>query len=176
MNITPKADGEFLDDIIHFDRILTIDNNIFFIFQDFYVELHDLKKGNDYKIYQKIEIDEYYFYTDIIDFNNKYYCLNDRHKILLLNKNNLIIAKEINLNFEFLKLIKLHSQIVTIIRIIEKELYFENYDILMEGVQLKQKNSKLITIKKKPNSIFFDNNYIVISARYDYYGFKAITK
>ena len=37
--------------------------------------------------------------------------------------------------------------------------YFENYDILMEGVQLKQKNSKLITIKKKPNSIFFDNNY-----------------
>ena len=81
------------------DKLQFINNNIFFHFSKTLLELYTIKK-NECSLVKKVDIDLTPEKSSIIELNNEFYALIDNYKILLLNKDNLIVAKKLNLMFK----------------------------------------------------------------------------
>ena len=79
------------------DKIQCLGNNIIFHFTPKNLESYIIK-NNKCSLENSININITYKSASIFQLNNEFYCLNDKSKILLLNKTNLSVAKTININ------------------------------------------------------------------------------
>lgn len=107
-NIRNNYKSKFMSNISTVGRPKFINDNYFFYFCERKLILYEIKNEN-INAEKYINLDYYDKYASIIDINENFYCLNDTRKILLLNKNNLEIAKTIsmdNYNLGFLKIRK----------------------------------------------------------------------
>jgi hypothetical protein len=152
------------------DRLQFLNNNIFFHFSTEILELYEIKNNNcslemSLEIYIKSEN------ASIIELNNDFYCLNDKQKILLLNKKDLSIAKTINSDSENLGILKISSTIVTKFISDYQHLIFENYTILSNGIKWDPSKKKYL-LDENAYNFCCDKNYILFM-KGTYYGQKG---
>ena len=147
-------------------KLLTNNNSNFFCFSDDFLECYSIK-NNKCSLKASIKIDIDHRNTTIIDLNNKFYCLNDKKKILLLNKEDLATAKTININPNNLGILKISDKLLSIF-FLEKNIFmFKNYDILSDGIKWQVKNSKDI-FEKNVSKYYISNDYILFYAYQNY--------
>ena len=144
-----------------------INDNHFFYFCKNILELYEISKDYSYygdyfaKVIKSIKLDYNYKLACIIDLNNNFYCLNDRSKILLLNKNNLTLSKTISMNNNNLGLFKISDNNISIFfETNNKKLLINNYDILMSGLNWNLKGSKII-VNEEVFRVEKSNNYFI---------------
>ena len=146
------------------DRLKFINNNLFFHISPYGLRLYEIKNNNNNVSSDKslkIEIDPKNI--DIIELNSEYYCLNDKSKILLLNKLNLDIAKTISSVSNNLGILKISDKLISIFI---SEYYFtpfhyNNYIISSNGIKWDLFKQKNLLEKKEFKNFYFDNNYIL---------------
>ena len=151
--------------VSNYGRLQFIKNNSFFYFYNNIVNLFEIQKkiyNNSYHISSQhaINLDYNYNNATIIDLSEKFYCLNDGRKILLLNKNNLTLSKTISMNSNNLKLLQITDDNITIFEKKDKNLILNNYDILMDGLDWNLKGSKNI-LNEEVHSVEMSNNYFI---------------
>ena len=143
-----------------YDKCLFINDNSFLCLKNKNIELFKIIDNNFSYINEvNIDIDSSDF--EIIDLNSLYYCLNDHRKILLLNKNNLVVAKTIiyskNLGF-----LKISDKIISIL-LLKENVSYQNYDILFDGNKWDLKKEKTI-LNEKFTNWSHSNNFIIFSS------------
>ena len=154
--ITFRKTGNYNDNKLQF-----CNNNIFFRFSQNNLESYIITKDKcSLKNSLDIEIDSKD--TSIIDLNNEFYCLNDQKKILLLNKNDLSIAKTINNNCYNLGMLKISDKIITVFLLEGGKLIANNYDIFSNGINWRKNHAKQL-LDKTVSNFFFNNNYILFT-------------
>ena len=103
--------------------------------------------------------------SSIIDFNNEFYCLIDKYKILLLNKENLVTARKIEINTYMnssnLGIIKLSDKLISVFAYKYEKFEVNNYDILSNGIKWKYKQNKTL-LEKKIHDFHRNNNFILV--------------
>ena len=113
------------------------------------------------KAIKSIKLDYNHNYAYIIDLNKNFYCLNDRSKILLLNKNDLTLSKTISMNNNNLGLFKNSDNNISIFfETNDKKLAIHNYDILIDGLNWNLKGSKNI-VNEEVYRVEKSNNYFI---------------
>ena len=152
------------------DRLQFLNNNIFFHFSTENLELYEIK-NNKCSLEMSLEIYINSENASIIELNNEFYCLNDKYKILLLNKKDLSIAKTINSNSEHLGILKISSTIVTKFISTYSHLIFENYTILSNGIKWDPSKKKYL-LDENAYNFCCDKNYILFM-KGTYYGQKG---
>ena len=150
--------------VSNYGRLQFIKNNSFFYFSNDILKLFGIQKNNygNYKISEQsaTKLDYNYNNATIIDLSEKFYCLNDGRKILLLNKDKLALSKTISMNSNNLKLLKITNDNITIFEKKDKNLILNNYDILMDGLDWNLKGSKNI-LNEEVHSVEMSNNYFI---------------
>ena len=145
-------------------RLQFIKNNSFFYFYNNIVQLFEIQKKNyghyNISFQGSTNLDYNYNNATIIDLSEKFYCLNDGRKILLLNKNKLALSKTISMNSNNLKLLQITDDNITIFEKKDKNLILNNYDILMDGLDWNLKGSKNI-LNEEVHSVEMSNNYFI---------------
>ena len=152
------------------NKLQFYNNNIFFHFSEDNLDSYNINNNNCY-LENSVKISIDYTNASIISLNNEYYCLNDKRKVLILNKKDLTIAKTININSNNLGMIKISDKLVTIFFVKDSNLLYNNYEIKSNGIKWILK--KTITLLKEKNVVFFhDKNYVLFKiASYDNYGY-----
>ena len=152
------------------NKLQFYNNNIFFHFSEDNLDSYNINNNNCY-LENSVKISIDYSNASIISLNNEYYCLNDKRKVLILNKKDLTIAKTININSNNLGMIKISDKLVTIFFVKDSQLLYNNYEIQSNGIKWIVK--KTITLLKEKNVVFFhDKNYVLFKiASYDNYGY-----
>ena len=152
----------------NYGRPQFIEDNYFFYFCKNNLTLYKRQK-NDYNSNYYISelkstnLDYNYNNAKIIDLNKNFYCLNDERKILLLNKNNLTISKTISMNTNNLGLFKISPDNIITFESKNKKLIFNNYIILMAGIDWNLQGSKNI-LDEEVYSVEKINNYFFCRA------------
>ena len=98
--------------------------------------------GNKSKLVNELEINMDPSHSSIIELNNNYYCFNDQYRILILNKSNLFLAKEINIENNILGLLKISDKIISIFSSKYGSIKLINYDISLDGIKWNEKERK----------------------------------
>ena len=152
------------------NKLQFYNNNIFFHFSEDNLDSYNINNNNCY-LENSVKISIDYSNASIISLNNEYYCLNDKRKVLILNKKDLTIAKTININSNNLGMIKISDKLVTIFFVKDSQLLYNNYEIQSNGIKWIVK--KTITLLKEKKVVFFhDKNYVLFKiASYDNYGY-----
>ena len=148
------------------DRLQFLNNNIFFHFSSENLELFEIN-NNKCSLEKSLTININSENVSIIELNNDFYCLNDKIKILLLNKKDLSIAKTINMNSENLGILKISDKIITIFFSDCQQLIIENYNILSKGIKWSMIKSKNL-LKETVSNFSCSKNYILFMN--EYYG------
>ena len=141
------------------DKLQFINDTTFFHISPENLEIYKII-NNECHLQNKSEIKSNYKNASIFELNNDYFCLNDLTIILLLNKNDLSVAKTIKINFENLGMLKISSKFVSIFVNDNYNLVSNNYNILFNGIKwsLNQKQTLLL---KNAIKCFKDKNYIL---------------
>ena len=154
------------------NKLQFYNNNIFFHFSEDNLDSYNINNNNCY-LENSVKINIDYSNASIISLNNEYYCLNDKRKVLILNKKDLTIAKTININSNNLGMIKISDKLVTIFFVKDSQLLYNNYEIQSNGIKWIVK--KTITLLKEKKVVFFhDKNYVlfkIAKESYDKYGY-----
>ena len=154
------------------NKLQFYNNNIFFHFSEDNLDSYNINNNNCY-LENSVKISIDYSNASIISLNNEYYCLNDKRKVLILNKKDLTIAKTININSNNLGMIKISDKLVTIFFVKDSQLLYNNYEIQSNGIKWIVK--KTITLLKEKKVVFFhDKNYVlfkITKESYDKYGY-----
>ena len=143
------------------EKLKFINDNIFFHSLHNYLSLYEIN-NNKGSLVKNLRIDIDSKNVSIIELNNEYYCLNDKRKILLLNKKNLDIAKTISLVSNNLGLLKISENLISIF-----EYNYESYKLLSNNCTISLNGIKwnLSQTKSLSNNNFdsccYDNNYIL---------------
>ena len=136
----------------------------FFYFCIDFLKLYEIKKEYypyRFDVVKSIKLDYNYQYACIIELNKNFYCMNDRNKILLLNKDNLTLSKTICMNNNNLGLFKISDNNISIFfESNNKKLLLNNYDILMAGLNWNLKDSKNI-LNEEVYRVEKSNNYFI---------------
>ena len=149
------------------DRLQFLNNNIFFHFSSKNLELYKIN-NNKCSLEMSLKININSKDASIIELNNEFYCLNDKNKILLLNKKDLSIAKTIKSNSENLGILKISDKIITIFMSSYQQLIFRNYTILSNGI--KWDLSKTKNLLNENISNFCTNKNYILFIKGCYYG------
>ena len=152
----------------NYGRPQFIEDNYFFYFCKNNLTLYKIPKkdyNSNYYISElkSTNLDYNYNNAKIIDLNKNFYCLNDERKILLLNKNNLTISKTISMNTNNLGLFKISPDNIITFESKNKKLIFNNYIILMAGIDWNLQGSKNI-LDEEVYSVEKINNYFFCRA------------
>ena len=147
------------------NRLQFINNRQFFHFSSKIVEFYEIKDNKYSKLSAEININSKE--ASIIELNTDFYCLNDKEKILLLNKTDLVLAKTINLNSNNLGMIKITNKIISIFFSDYNNLVSNTYDILSDGIKWKIKEKKNL-LNVSVRNCCLSKNYILFIKR-DYY-------
>ena len=143
-----------------------INDNHFFYFCKDIVRLYETPNNyyysNNYSnAIKSIKLDYNYNYACIIDLNKNFYCLNDRSKMLLLNKDNLTLSKTISMNNNNLGLFKNSDNNISIFfETNDNKLEIYNYAILIDGLNWNLKGSKNI-VNEEVYRVEKSNNYFI---------------
>jgi len=144
-------------------RFQFINDNSFFFFSSKRLDYFSIEK-NKCNLEKKIKIDLDSKTVSIIDYNNEFYCLYDKYKILLLNKENLVTAKKIEIkshwNINFREIVKISNKIIIEFISEDNKLVVNTYDILSNGIKWEFNNSKTLYEKKMAN--FIRNNNLIL--------------
>jgi hypothetical protein len=116
------------------NKLQFYNNNIFFNFSEDNLDSYNINNYNCY-LENSVKISIDYSNASIISLNDEYYCLNDKRKILILNKKDLTIAKTININSNNLGMIKISDKLVTIFFVKDSNLLYINYEIKSNGIK-----------------------------------------
>ena len=152
-----------------------ISKDTFFIFDNTALKML-LIYGKKFKLVNELEINMDPSHSSIIELNNNYYCFNDQYRILILNKSNLFLAKEINIENNILGLLKISDKIISIFSSKYGSIKLINYDILLDGIKWNQKEIKDI-LKGESNDeeilmFFKSQKYVLFIKEYQYkYGY-----
>ena len=147
------------------DRLQFINNNQFFHFSFNSLNLYKIEDNKFSNISVEINIEPQN--VSIIELTDEFYCLNDKRKILLLNKNDLHLAKTINLNSNNLGMLKISDKIISIFSSSTYKLISNNYDILSNGIKWERKETKNL-LKETINNFYQSKNYILFMKEGDY--------
>ena len=146
------------------DKIQCLGNNIIFHFTPKNLESYIIK-NNKCSLENSININIAYENASIFQLNNEFYCLNDKSKILLLNKTNLSVAKTININsYKNLGILRLSNKLISVFHSNLGSLVCTNYNILSNGIKWNidktetlLNNNILNFSQDKKYILFFDN-------------------
>ena len=157
------------------DKLQFINDKIFIHFSPKNLKLYEIRNNECYlKNSSKIKIN--YTKASIFEINNDFYCLNDLNLILLLNKNDLSVAKTININSDNLGILKITDKLVSIFVTQNYMLYAKKYDISSNGLKWTLNYEKTV-LYEEALRYFKDKNYILFqlsnyhSLYYDKYGY-----
>ena len=141
------------------DKLQFINDKIFIHFSPKNLKLYEIRNNECYlKNSSKIKIN--YTKASIFEINNDFYCLNDLNLILLLNKNDLSVAKTININSDNLGILKITDKLVSIFVTQNYMLYAKKYDISSNGLKWTLNYEKTV-LYEEALRYFKDKNYIL---------------
>ena len=142
------------------DKLNFISNDIFFYISPKELSLYAIK-NNKISFEKSLKIDIYPKNISIIELK-EYYCLNDKKKILLLNKINLEIAKTISLDSKNIGILKISNKLLSIFISDYYGLFSKNYTISSDGIKWSLNKTKTLLKQFQTfNSCYHDNNYIL---------------
>ena len=143
------------------EKLKFINDNIFFHVLYKYLSIYEIN-NNKGSLIKSLNIDIDSKNVSIIELNREFYCLNDKRKILLLNKKNLDIAKTISLVSNNLGFLKISENLISIF-VFDNDsykLFSNNYTISLNGIKWNLSQTKNLS-NKKFYSCCNDNNYIL---------------
>ena len=139
-------------------KLIFSNNDVFFYNTGHNLNSYEIKNNNcSLKAKTKINIEN--LYPKIIDLNKKFYCLCDLKKVFLLNKEDMIIAKTININSN-IGILKISDNLVSVFVVEKNVLYANNYDISSDGIKWSINNKKEL-LEKDASKFVQDKNYIL---------------
>ena len=128
------------------DKIISVDDNLFFLIKDQYIKLV-LIKGDKCKELVSYEISINNYKNSVIDLNEDYIALNSRDKIFLFDKkNNYSLSKTIYLDIDSntpTNIYKINNFCVSLF-IKGEQMNIINYDISMKGIKWEQRKTKRV--------------------------------
>ncbi len=148
-----------------------ISKDTFFIFDNTALKML-LIYGNKFKLVNELEIKMDPSHSSIIELNKNYYCFNTYYRIFILNKTNLFLVKEINIENNILGLLKISDKIISIFSSNYGSIELINYDILLDGIKWNEKERKDI-LKGESNDekvLMFvkSQKYVLFIKKYEY--------
>ena len=148
-----------------------ISKDTFFIFDNTALKML-LIYGNKSKLVNELEINMDPSHSSIIELNKNYYCFNTYYRIFILNKTNLFLVKEINIENNILGLLKISDKIISIFSSNYGSIELINYDILLDGIKWNEKERKDI-LKGESNEekvLMFvkSQKYVLFIKKYEY--------
>ena len=146
------------------DKLQFLNDNNFYLFSSNKLESFSIKK-NKCCFENKVKINFDCKTVSIIDFNDEFYIIYDKNQILLINKENLVIAKKIEIESYFygniLGLIKISDKIVSIFAPKWGKFVVNNYDLLSNGIKWELNDSKTV-LERKIEKFYRNKNFILV--------------